>query len=181
MGAIGTLSCFLRVCSTLRFTQTRNHHPYNLALCGPLVRVRRLRVNVKRDPAVRVPQELLYGLNIFPIRFEQCAKAVTEGMPADSFVNTVRFRNRSDMPLDKVVRPIRLFPPHDLAGEDIIVIQLVGALATPAQQVFRHVAIKRNRLRGWLRFAITHYLVPDRTSHAEFERFKVHITPAKCQ
>ena len=59
------------MCFTLHFTQIRNHHPYNLALRGPLVRVRRLGVNVKRDPAVGVPQELLYGLHIFPVRLKQ--------------------------------------------------------------------------------------------------------------
>jgi hypothetical protein len=30
------LSCFLRVCFILRFTQVWNHHPYNLALSGSL-------------------------------------------------------------------------------------------------------------------------------------------------
>ena len=55
MGAISTLSRLLRVRFTLRLTQIRNHHPYNLALCGALVRGRGLRVHVKRDPAVGVP------------------------------------------------------------------------------------------------------------------------------
>ena len=45
----------------------------------------------------------------------------------------VCFRTRPDMPLHEVVRPIRLFSPHGLVVEDIIVIQRVGALATPAQ------------------------------------------------
>ena len=112
MGALSTLAYLLRVCSILRFTQIWNHHPYNLALCSSLMRVRRLRVDVKRDPAIRVPQKLLYRLHIFPIRLQQSAEAVTEGMPADSFVNAVCFRNRPDMPLHEVVRPIRLFPPH---------------------------------------------------------------------
>jgi|HubBroStandDraft_2_1064218.scaffolds.fasta_scaffold1086792_2 hypothetical protein len=70
MGAISTLPRNLRVCITLRFTQIRNHHLYNLALCSALVRVRRLRVHVKRDPAVCVPQKLLDGLHIFPVRLQ---------------------------------------------------------------------------------------------------------------
>ena len=122
MGAIGTLSCFLRVCSTLRFTQIRNHHPYNLALCGALVRVRCLRIYVKRDPAVRVPQKLLDRLHIFPIRLEQCTKAVTEGMPADSFVNACRFCYRPDVPIHQIVWPVGLLPLHGRTGKDPIIL-----------------------------------------------------------
>ena len=55
MGAISSSSNILRVCFILRFTQIRNHHPYNLALCGALVRTHRLRVDIKRDPAIGVP------------------------------------------------------------------------------------------------------------------------------
>ena len=73
MGAVSTLPYLLRVCRTLRFTQIRNHHPYNLALCSSLMRVRRLRVDVKRDPAIRVPQKLLYRLHISPFAFNKVA------------------------------------------------------------------------------------------------------------
>ena len=63
--------------------RVRNPHPYNLARCSSLVRGHSLRVNVKRDPAVCVPQKLLYGFDIFPIRLEQRAEGMTEGMPTD--------------------------------------------------------------------------------------------------
>ncbi len=53
------------------------------------MRVRCLRVHVKRDPAVRVPQELLYGLHIFPIGLEQCPEAIAEGVPTDVLVNAM--------------------------------------------------------------------------------------------
>ena len=55
MGAISTLTRDLWVFFILRFTQIRNHHPDNLASSGSLVRGRRLRVHLKRDPAVGVP------------------------------------------------------------------------------------------------------------------------------
>ena len=35
MGAISTLPLDLGVFFILRLTQIRNHHPYNIALCGP--------------------------------------------------------------------------------------------------------------------------------------------------
>ena len=54
MGAIRTLTTILRVFNTLLLTQIRNHHPDNLALCGSLVRVHRLRVNIESYSAVRV-------------------------------------------------------------------------------------------------------------------------------
>ncbi len=47
------------------------------------MRVHGLRVNVERDPAVRVPQELLYGLNIFPVCLQQRTEGMAEGVPAD--------------------------------------------------------------------------------------------------
>ena len=55
MGAISTLPPILRVFFIRHFTQIRNHHPHNLALRGPLVRSRRLRVDVKGNPAVGMP------------------------------------------------------------------------------------------------------------------------------
>jgi len=45
----------LSVFFILHFTQIWNHHLYNLAPCGSLMRIRGLRVYVKRDPAIRVP------------------------------------------------------------------------------------------------------------------------------
>ncbi len=36
-------------------THVGHHHPYNFALCGPLIRVHGLGVDIQRDPAVRVP------------------------------------------------------------------------------------------------------------------------------
>jgi hypothetical protein len=59
-------------------------NPYNLALCGSLVRVYCLRVNVERDSAVRVPQELLYGLHVFPIRLQQRVEGVEESVLGDA-------------------------------------------------------------------------------------------------
>ncbi len=47
------------------------------------MRVHGLRVHVERDPAVRVPQEFLYRLDVFPIRLQQSAEGMTEGVPAD--------------------------------------------------------------------------------------------------
>jgi hypothetical protein len=55
IGAISTLPLVLRVFCILRLTQIRNPHPYNLALCGPLVRGRRLPVDLKGNPAVGMP------------------------------------------------------------------------------------------------------------------------------
>ena len=86
MGAISILPCRLWVFFILRFTQIRNHHPYNLALCGPLVRGRRLRLHLKRDPAVRVPQKLLDRLHIFPVGLQQCAEGVAEGTPPGELI-----------------------------------------------------------------------------------------------
>jgi hypothetical protein len=101
----------------------RDHHLYNLALCGSLVRVHRLRVNVERYSAVRVPQEFLNRLDIFSIRLKQSAEGVTESMPADLLVNAICLRNWPDMTLHEIVGPIGLPSPHRLAGEDVIVIR----------------------------------------------------------
>ena len=64
MGAVRVLPPILRVFFILNFTQIWNHHLHNLALCCPLVRVHRLCVDIKRDPAIRVSQELLNGFDI---------------------------------------------------------------------------------------------------------------------
>ena len=55
MGAISTLPLDSGVFFILRLTQIGNHHPYNLALCGPLVGGGRLRVDLKGNPAVGMP------------------------------------------------------------------------------------------------------------------------------
>jgi hypothetical protein len=60
--------------STFGFALIRHHYPYNLALRSSLVRVHGLRVNLQRDPAVGVPQELLDRLHIFPVRPQQRAE-----------------------------------------------------------------------------------------------------------
>jgi len=55
MGAISTLHRDLWVFFILRFTQIRNHHPDNLALCGALIGTHCLRIDIQCDPAVGVP------------------------------------------------------------------------------------------------------------------------------
>jgi hypothetical protein len=78
------------VCFTLRFTQIWNHHPDNLALRGSFVRGHGLRINLKRDPAARVPQQFLNRLDILSVRLQQRPESVPESVPADSSVNAVR-------------------------------------------------------------------------------------------
>ena len=99
MGAVSTQASKLRVRFILRSTQIWDHHSDNLALCGSLLRGDGLRVHLQRDPAVRVPQELLDSFHIFPIRLQQRAEGMTEGVPTDALVNAVGFGHRPDMTL----------------------------------------------------------------------------------
>jgi hypothetical protein len=52
---VGSPNHDLCVSSRTLLTQIWNHHPNNLALRGALVRSHCLRVDLQRDPAVRVP------------------------------------------------------------------------------------------------------------------------------
>jgi len=61
-------------------THARNHHPYNFALCRPFVRGHCLRVYVKRDPTVCVPQKLLHGFDVLSVCLQQRAEGVAKGM-----------------------------------------------------------------------------------------------------
>ena len=54
-GPLRSDASFLRVHLTRVLTHARNHHPYNLALCGALIGAHCLRVDIQCDPAVRVP------------------------------------------------------------------------------------------------------------------------------
>src|ERR1700739_1739356 len=94
----------------------------NLALCCPLVRVHCLCVNIQRDPTVRVTQELLNGFDILSVCLQQCAEGMPESVPSDFLVNVNCFRNWLNMPLQEVLRPIRLISLHGLASEDVVIV-----------------------------------------------------------
>jgi hypothetical protein len=74
LGSITPAAYQKRVSFNLSLTHVGHHHPYNLALCGSLMRVHGLRVHVESDPAVGVPQELLYRLHISPFAFSNVPK-----------------------------------------------------------------------------------------------------------
>jgi len=61
---------------------------------GQFVQGHSLHVHLQRDPAVGVLHKLLDGLHIFPVRLQQGAEGVSEGVPVDAFVNAVRSSNR---------------------------------------------------------------------------------------
>lgn len=52
---------------------------------------------------------------------EQCAEGVAEGVPADVFVDAVRFRNRPNMAFQEVARPIRLLRTSERLYETCLV------------------------------------------------------------
>jgi len=54
-GPLSSNLSFLRVHLTRLLTHAGNHHPHNLALRGALIGPHCLRVDIQRDPAVRVP------------------------------------------------------------------------------------------------------------------------------
>ena len=56
-----------------------------------------------------------------PIGLEQCAEGVAEGVPADVFVDAVRFRNRPNMAFHEVARPIRLLRTSERLYETCLV------------------------------------------------------------
>jgi hypothetical protein len=86
----------------------RNHHPYNFALCRSLVRGHCLRVNVKRDPTVCVPQKLLHGFDVLSVCLQQRAEGVAKGMPTNVLGDTSLLCDRLDVPLHEIVWPIGL-------------------------------------------------------------------------
>lgn len=71
---------------------------------------------------------------------------MAEGVPADAFVNVVCFRNRPDMALHQIVRPVWLLPPHGLTGKDIIVINAQTRYVRPLVHIF----LRREQLYGVL-------------------------------
>ncbi len=60
--------------------------PYILALYGSLIRVHALPVYVEGDPAVRVPQELLYRLHIFLVGLQPHPAFATTPLRHGGFV-----------------------------------------------------------------------------------------------
>ena len=62
------------------------------------------------------------GFDILSVRLQQSAEGMPECMPADVLVDAICLRNWPDMALHEVVRPVGLFSPHRLAGEDVIVV-----------------------------------------------------------
>jgi hypothetical protein len=110
------------------------------------MRVHGLRVHVKRDPAIRVPQELLYGVHIFPVCLQQSAEVVAESVPNDVLGNVGSACHRLDIPLHEIVRPIGLFALHARTGKDPVTFHRVRARTPPAQKIFRHVLVHRDRL-----------------------------------
>ena len=90
-------------------------------------------------------------------------------------------RDRLDVALHEIVRPVGLFAPHGLAGKDVIVIHWIGALPAPAQQVFCQMAIQWYRLRRCLGLAVADHLMPDGPRHIELKFVEIHILPSKHQ
>jgi len=144
----------------------RNHHPYNFALRRSLVRGYCLPVYVKRDPTVSVPQKLLHGFDVLSVCLQQRAEGVAKGMPTNDLGDTGLLRNRLDVPLHEIVRPIGLLASHGRTGENPIRTHRVGTLATPAQKILRHVAVHWDGFGGCLCLAVAHDLMPDGPGNA---------------
>jgi hypothetical protein len=85
------------------------------------------------------------------------------------------------MTLHEIVRPKRLLAVHRFAREYIIVVVGISALATPTQQVFRHVGIQWSRLGRSLSFTIAYDLVPDGACQLSSKISKIYILPTQGQ
>ena len=80
----------------------------------------------QRDPALSMPQELLNGLYIYPVRLQQRAEGMAEGVPADVLGNAGLTCHRPDIPLHEIVWSVGLFPLHARTGKDPVTLQRYG-------------------------------------------------------
>src|ERR1700761_5173907 len=83
LGTISSDLCRFNVSLTFLCAQIGHHHPDNLALRCALRRVHCLRINVQRDPTIRMSQKLLNGLHVLTVVLQQRAEGVAEIVPAD--------------------------------------------------------------------------------------------------
>ena len=75
-------------------------------------------VNIERDPAIRVPQELLVGFDILSVRLQQSSEGMPECMPADVLVDAICPGNWPDMAL------------HSCATLTLSLVQITGQAKT---------------------------------------------------
>src|ERR1700721_2875878 len=85
-----------------------NDHAHDPVMCLALEFRNSLRIDVHRDRAISMSQELLYGLHIFAVCFEQRGEGVTKRVPADLARNAGGFCRRRKMRPIQSARPIRL-------------------------------------------------------------------------